>query len=79
VTEELIAYFKPGTAFVSADGTRKHPRRAVVNAFKAVGAKVFSTHYPPPNGGHKWFHLGTVPDRPDYSDATPLYELDEKA
>jgi beta-lactamase superfamily II metal-dependent hydrolase len=79
VNEELIAYFKPKTAYVSADGTKKHPRRAVVNAFKAVGAEVFSTHYPPPNGGHKWFHLGTVPDRPDYSATKPLYELDEKA
>jgi beta-lactamase superfamily II metal-dependent hydrolase len=79
VNEELIAYFKPKTAFVSADGTRKHPRRAVVNAFKSVGAVVFSTHYPPPNGGHKWFHLGTVPDRSDYSATNPLYELDEKA
>jgi len=79
VNEELIAYFAPKTAFVSADGTRKHPRRAVVNAFKAAGSKVFSTHYPPPNGGHKWFHLGTVPERSGYSTATPLYDLDEKA
>jgi len=76
VNESLIGYLKPKTAFVSADGTRKHPRRAVVNAFKAVGAKVFSTHYPSP-GGNKWFHLGIVPERPDYSSAVPLYEADE--
>jgi len=45
VNEALINYFKPQTAFVSADGsTKKHPRRAVVNAFKAAGAKVFQAH-----------------------------------
>jgi len=76
VNETLIGYFKPKTAYVSADGTKKHPRRAVVNAFKAAGTEVFSTHYPPP-GGHKWFHLGTVPDRPDYSSTVPLYEADK--
>ena len=76
VTEELINYFKPKLAWVSADGTKKHPRRAVVNAFKATGAKVFSTHYPPPDGGHKWFHLGTVPNRPNYTDAVALYDAD---
>lgn len=73
INEDLIGHFKPKTAFVSADGTRKHPRRAVVNAFKAVGSKVFSTHYPN-NGGNKWFHLGDFPDRSDYSNAVPLYD-----
>jgi len=77
VNEDLIAYFKPQTAFVSADGTNKHPRRKVVNAFKAVGTRVFSTHYPTPNGGNKWFSLGTVPLRPDYTVAVPLYEADK--
>jgi beta-lactamase superfamily II metal-dependent hydrolase len=77
VNEDLISYFKPKTAFVSADGTKKHPRRAVVNAFKAVGTQVFSTHYLPPNGGNKWFSLGTVPGRSDYSPAIPLYEADK--
>lgn len=75
VNEDLIGYFKPRTANVSADGTKKHPRRAVVNAFKAAGAKVFSTHYP--NSRNLWFHLGEVPPRDDYSSATPLYEADK--
>ena len=77
VNEELIAHFRPQIAFVSADGTRKHPRRAAVNAFKAVGTAVFSTHYPPPDGGNKRFCLGVVPERSGYSPATPLYEADE--
>lgn len=77
VNEDLISYFRPKTTFVSADGTKKHPRRAVVNAFKAVGTRVFSTHYPPPNGGNKWFSLGTVPERSDYSPAIPLYEAEK--
>lgn len=74
VNEGLIGYFKPKTACVLADGTKKHPRRAVVNAFKAVGTEVFSTHYP--NGCHLWFHLGEVPSRTNYSSATPLYEAE---
>ena len=76
ITKDLITLFSPQTAYVSADGTRKHPRRAVVNAFKAANAKVFSTHYP--NGANLWFHLGTVPERPDYSSATSLYDADKK-
>src|SRR5581483_113788 len=74
VTEELIEYFKPKTAYVSASGTNKHPRRAVVNAFKNVGATVYSTHWPLPNGGSKWHHVGNVPDRRDYSATLPLYD-----
>lgn len=72
LTEELISYFKPNTAYVSAEGSTKHPRRQVVNAFKAVGTSVFSTHYP--TGGPLWLHLGNVPPRPDYSSATALYD-----
>jgi len=74
VTEELIEYFKPKTAYVSASGTKKHPRRAVVNAFKNVGATVYSTHWPLPNGSNKWHHIGNVPDRSDYSATFPLYD-----
>lgn len=77
INEELINFFKPKTAFVSADGSKKHPRRAVVNAFNAIGSKVYSTHYPSP--ANKWFSLGVVPPRPDYSAAIPLYEAEKTA
>jgi beta-lactamase superfamily II metal-dependent hydrolase len=73
INDVLIDHFKPQTAYVSAIGGSKHPRRAVVNAFKARGCSVFSTHYPAP-GGHKWFHLGNVPQRPDYSTTSALYD-----
>lgn len=73
ISEELIAHFNPKTAFVSAIGSKKHPRKAVVNAFKRQGAKVFSTHYPAP-GGHKRFRLGTVPERANYSAASALWD-----
>ena len=72
ITESLIRYFRPKTAFVSAAGNRKHPRRAVVNAFKKVGTRVYSTHYP--NGGHLWHYRGEVPPRSNYSSATALWE-----
>jgi beta-lactamase superfamily II metal-dependent hydrolase len=71
ITRELIEHFRPQTAYVSAEGNKKHPRRAVVNAFKAVGTAVFSTHYP--NGAHLRFHLGAVPPRTGYSSATALW------
>ena len=72
ITESIIAHFSPTLAYVSAKGNVKHPRRAVVNAFKKAGARVYSTHYP--NGGHLWHHRGNVPDRPTYSSATALWE-----
>jgi beta-lactamase superfamily II metal-dependent hydrolase len=75
VNEELIKYFKPKEAFVSADGTKKHPRRAVVNAFKEADTKVYSTHYTLDGaGGNLWLPLGEVPLRSNYISATPLYE-----
>ena len=73
ITLKQIQEFAPKTAFVSAAGNKKHPRPAVVNAFKDTGTKVFSTHYPA-SGGHKRFPVGVVPDRPGYVNATPLYE-----
>lgn len=73
VNVESIEYFSPSIAFVSAEGNKKHPRRAVVNAFKNVDAVVYSTHYPG-SGGNKWEYVGNVPQRPEYSFAIPLYE-----
>ncbi len=72
ITQGLIEEFSPKSAFVSAEGSQKHPRRAVVNAFKNAGAKVYSTHYP--NGGHLRQHGGTIPERAGYFAATPLWE-----
>lgn len=72
ISKALIQHFRPKTAFVSADGNKKHPRRAVVNAFKDEGCSVFSTHYPKPQ--NIWFYVGNVPVRSDYSILTPLYD-----
>lgn len=72
ITQGLIEEFSPKTAFVSAEGSKKHPRTAVVNAIKKQGARVYSTHYP--NGGHLRHHNGTVPERTEYTSATPLWE-----
>lgn len=74
ITAGLINYFAPTVAYVSADGSLKHPRRAVVNAFKKAGAIVYSTHYP--SARHLRSHLGVVPVRRDYSAATPLWDAD---
>jgi beta-lactamase superfamily II metal-dependent hydrolase len=74
VNEELIEYFKPKLAYVSAAGNNKHPRRKVVNAFKNVGTRVFSTHYQQLTPGHLWYKLGNVPPRADYSNAIALYD-----
>jgi beta-lactamase superfamily II metal-dependent hydrolase len=72
ITKALIQYFSPKEAFVSAAGTRKHPRRAVVNAFKEQGAVALSTHYPTPM--HLWLSRGIVPPRTGYGPATAMYE-----
>jgi len=75
ITQVLIEHFAPKWAFVSAAGNQKHPRRAVVNAFKKQGAKVFSTHYP--KSGALRHHDGEVPDHDGYSPAIPLWEAED--
>lgn len=72
ITQGLIEAFSPKTAFVSADGNKKHPKRAVVNAFKNQGSKVYSTHYP--NGRNLCQPVGSVPERTGQISATPLWE-----
>jgi beta-lactamase superfamily II metal-dependent hydrolase len=72
LNETLIETFAPAVAFVSAVGNDKHPRRAIVNAFKKLGTLVYSTHYP--NPGPLKFYVGTVPARPGYDAATPLWD-----
>lgn len=74
ISPALIEHFAPKTAFVSAVGNRKHPRRAVVNAFKEVGAKVYSTHHPKCQNIRKPY--GTVPKRSGYSPLPPLWETE---
>jgi beta-lactamase superfamily II metal-dependent hydrolase len=74
ISQELIAHFAPKTAFVSASGEKKHPRRKVVNAFKEAGARVYSTHYP--TAQNMWFFIGSVPSRPDYTALTALYDAE---
>jgi hypothetical protein len=65
ITTKLIEHFRPATAFVSADGSDKHPNPAVVHAFKNVGTEMFSTHYPVDND--LWIGVGNTPARPDYT------------
>lgn len=71
IDRELVDHFRPQTAYISAQGSKKHPRRAVVNAFKNVGTSVFSTHYP--NASSLRFHLGSTPPRAGYGSATALW------
>lgn len=70
LTETLVEYFKPTYAFVSANGSTRHPRRKVVNAFKKIGTKVYSTHHPTPRSLHH--SVGSVPERKGYEKATEL-------
>lgn len=70
LTEGLVKYFKPKYAFVSADGSKQHPRRKVVNAFKAAGTKVYSTHHP--ESRPLRYYVGVVPERAGYVAATEL-------
>lgn len=72
ITKSLIEYFSPRIAYVSAEGNRKHPRRAVVNAYKENGCIVYSTHYP--TSTNMWLRRGNVPIRQGYNALTPLWE-----
>lgn len=72
INEALIQRFAPTCAFVSAKGNLKHPRRAVVNAFKRVGSKVYSTHYPTPLP--LYHSRGNVPAWSGLTTAASLYE-----
>lgn len=70
ITQSLVDFFSPKTAYVSAEGNEDHPHDAVVHAFKEAGTKVFGTHQPySRNLRHR---IGNVPSRNGYSIATPL-------
>jgi beta-lactamase superfamily II metal-dependent hydrolase len=62
LTSDLITHYSPNVAYISADGSRKYPSRAVVNALKKIGARVYCTatagniHRP-----------GTMGQRPGYT------------
>lgn len=70
ITQTLLDRFSPKITYISAEGNDHHPHPAVVKAFKAVGAGVYSTHYPTKR--HLRYHIGNVPVRGDYTAATPL-------
>jgi len=72
ITAGLIEHFRPKVAYISCEGSNKHPNRAVVNAFKKAGAKVYSTHYPTP--AHKCHHSGKVPERHSYYPSISMWE-----
>jgi beta-lactamase superfamily II metal-dependent hydrolase len=72
LTTAQIANLSPNIAFVSAAGSIKHPRRSVVNAFKKIGTRVFSTHHP--TSTHLRMTEGSVPVRPEYNCAVPLWD-----
>lgn len=68
LSSNLIATMSPNVCYVSAIGSNKHPRRALVNCLNRHGATVYSTH----KGGNKWHHRGSFPDRQDYSTANSI-------
>lgn len=75
ITAALVEHFAPRVAYVSAPGSDDHPHRAVVDAFKEAGARVYSTHYP--SDGHLYFRVGDVPEPFGFNNAaTPLWDAD---
>ena len=75
--QNAVSHFNPRIVFISAEGSRKHPSKKLVNSFKATGARVFSSHYPQ-KSKYIWLRhsAGTVPAR-DLCEATPLYDATE--
>lgn len=68
LSSELIDTMTPSVCYISAEGSHKHPRRALVNCLKKHGANVYCTK----NGNSMWHHRGNFPDREEYSSATAL-------
>lgn len=60
LSQEMVDHLAPKIAFISCDGTRKHPSQKLVNALKEHG-DVFSTAYSV--GEKSWLRhqVGTVP------------------
>lgn len=63
----LLDYFRPQISSISADGSRKHPSRAVINLLKKYG-NVYSTHK---SGNMAWYNWEN-PNRIDYYPLEPL-------
>ncbi len=63
----LLNYFQPEISSISADGSKKHPSQAVVNALKIHG-NVYCTHK---NGNMVWYNWNN-PLRSDYGPLIPL-------
>ena len=68
LSSKLIDTMTPSICYISAEGTAKHPRRALVNCLKKHGANVYCTK----NGNDMWHHRGDFPDREEYTTATSL-------
>jgi len=68
LSSRLINTMSPTTCFISAIGSAKHPRRALVNCLKRHGAKVYGTH----KAGNLRHREGNFPDRTNYSSAAEL-------
>jgi len=62
LTTDLITHYSPSVAYISADGSRKYPSRAVVNALKKIGASVFCTA-----SAGNIHHSGTIGKRSGYT------------
>lgn len=63
----LITHFSPEIAYVSTKEYDNYLSRSILNAFKKVGTRVYSTS----QNGHIWYHRGTD-NRNDYSPIDPL-------
>ena len=57
----LVKFFSPTSAFISCDGSRKHPSQKLVNAFKGIGTEVYSTAYSTETNGWLYHSVGVVP------------------
>ena len=67
VCSSILDSLQPGATYFSAQGTRKHPSRAVINALKRRGCRCYSTHK---NGSLR--HRRDAPQRQGWTTAEPL-------
>ena len=69
LTSGIIETMKPKISYISAEGTRKHPRKALVNCLAKHGSYVYSTHKNKKTLRH---FTKIMPDRKGWGEAEPI-------
>ncbi|KPK63156.1 MAG: hypothetical protein AMK73_05335, partial [Planctomycetes bacterium SM23_32] len=65
---ELLDWFQPSLAYISASGVGINPHPDLISALKSRGAVIYSTA----RSGNVWHRRGDVPDRAGFATRRPM-------